>query len=569
MQGDDTSVRVRSINRHMLRSVWLIFLIVILGQWWGIAHGRVFHVSVNRGNDTFPGTESQPFRSIRHASRLVEPGDTVVIHEGLYHEQIMEGASGRQGAPITYEGTSAATVVLDGSVRVRDWKRKGKTWIKEGLNPITPENAFVMVDEKRLLRRVQSRGHVEPGSFHLDRGGTYSIRLWNDANPNKDHRVDVYELDLAFHAGDRWGGKARRWIVLRNLTLQKYGGHAISTDLKRAADNDHWELDTVTVKYNHYEGVFACLDDWYVHDCSFVRNGGHGCQVNGARVRFEKNVCSENEWFGAYEHGGCGILIGPDPTATECVIRRNVFQDNGNVDGYGCAVYLEGRSHHNRVEDNSVSGGTHAGICFYGSSYNTVVNNVMVNVAPELSGPSAGAFVVARSFEGDPNQSVGNLAAHNTVWKCPTPIAVLEARTALRGAEINRFVNNVFVGCRHLTTPRGLPVISLENNGFFACPDREMGRRARLRRWMRDIEPDMNRRQNASDLGTNIEGNDALLRDPNGGDFRPAKGSPLIDRGKPVPSAALDITGSSRWVGQKPDLGAYEYQGEPSDALGS
>lgn len=469
--------RVRCLKlmiRHLgaiLTTTGLFLTLAVLQD--GTAAARIYHVDVHRGNDTFPGTQSEPFSSIARVSEVLRAGDKAIIHPGIYHEQIMKGYSGSPGSPITYEGTDGARVVLDGSVRVTDWQRSGNTWFKKGLKPITPENAFVMVDEKRLLKRSVSLRRIDSGSFHLAEDGTYTIRLWQDANPNTDHAVDVYELDMAFNAGDRWDGNARRWVVLRNLTLQKYGGHAISTDLAHPADSDHWELDGLVVRLNYHEGVFACLDDWYVHGCSFMRNRGHGCQVNGARVRFERNESSENEWFGAYEHGGCGILVGPDASATGCTIRENVFRNNGDPNGYGCGVYLEGRSHGNRITHNVIAGGTHAGICFYGSSDNEVTDNVLQAVAPENSSPPAGAFVVGPSFEGEPNSALGNLVDRNTVRDCSAPVACVQRNRSPREGRYNRFADNLFVGCHNLLPPDPLCRIVMENNRIIPLPDRE------------------------------------------------------------------------------------------------
>lgn len=435
-----------------------------------IAVARVYHVDVNRGNDTFPGTQSEPFKTITHASNILKPGDKALIHPGVYHEQVMKGNSGRPGFPLTFEGTDRVKVVMDGSIRVNDWHRQGKGWTKTGLKPITHENAFVMVDEKRLLRQMKSKERMPPGSFHLADEGTYTIRMWDDSNPNSDHVVDVYELDLAFNAGDRWGGTRRSWIILRNLTLQKYGGHAISTDLKAPHASHHWELDRLTVRFNYHEGVFACLDDWFVHDCSFFKNRGHGCQLNGARIRFQRNKSSHNEWFGDYEHGGCGILIGPDATAHSCVIQRNEFKNNGDINGYGCGVYLEGRSHRNTIENNVITGSTHAGIGFYGSSYNLVRKNHLSAIAPRLSSPSAGAFIVAQSFEGEANFAEGNYVTDNTVKGSCTPIACIGRHPNPSAAKPNRFENNVFDGCRYRSRLFHHCVIEMKNNVFNRCP---------------------------------------------------------------------------------------------------
>lgn len=429
-----------------------------------------YHVDAKKGNDKALGTSTEPFKTITQASKVLQPGDTALIHEGIYHEQIMGGRSGEADAPITYKGVDREKVILQGSVMVNDWKKEGIAWVKRGLRPITHINAFVMVDEKRLLKKVAYPTNLAEGTFHLSPDGTYTIRLWKDADPNRDHRVEVYELDFAFTSGDRWGGTAKKWIVLQTMTIEKYGVFGISTDRRHPEQNSHWELDRLTVRYNHAEGVMFCLDDWYVHDCTFTRNGVHGCQLNGARVRFVSNVSSENEWFGPSVDGGCGILIGPDLSAHSCIVKNNLLENNGHPKGYGCGIYLEGRSHHNLIEDNKIVGGTHCGIGFFGSSYNKVVNNTLINIGPQAIWDESAAFVVDHSYEGDPTQSVGNLVAQNRVLGCRAPLFVRQAVRPVARAEANRFEGNLFADCRassHIVSPS---VVVTVGNTYDSCP---------------------------------------------------------------------------------------------------
>jgi len=487
----------------------------------------------------------------------MEPGDKALIHEGVYHEQIMGGKSGKERAPITYEGTDRSRVLLKGSVRIKDWINQGNTWVKKGLNPITHENAFVMADEKRLLKRAPSRRNMPEGSFHLERDGTYTVRMWNGANPNTDHELDVYELDFAFNSGDRWGGTSKKWVVLRNLTLEKYGTYGISTDKRHPGDNSNWELDRLVVRYNHAEGVFHCLDGWYVHDCAFVRNGIHGCQINGAKVIFEDNLCAENEWFGPSPDGGCGLLIGPDETAHSCEIRNNVFENNGADNGYGCGVYLEGRCRDNVVEENLILGGTSAGICFFGSMGNLVANNILVNIAPNSHSRQAAAFVVSYSLEGPPTQAAGNLVAHNTAWGCPAPVAVTETSRRLDPKEGNRFVNNLFFWCRSGGTVADAEAVTMAANGWFSCPAGESGKSIR-ERLGRLLQLGLQKGPALLDRAAK-KGLDPGLVNPARGDFRLRQGSPLIDAGTPIAEVTRDREGNPRPIGSSPDIGAYEY----------
>lgn len=530
------------------------------------ACARFYYVDVNQGNDTWPGTSDKPLKTITRASQLLLPGDTARIRPGVYHEQIMGGRSGTPDAPIVYEGMSRETVILRGSVRVTDWEKRGPVWVKRGLDPITDQNAFVMIDEKRMLKKVDSPRGLPEGAFYLAEDGTYTIRLWNDRDPGVDHKVEVYELDFAFNSGDEWGGTAKKWIVLRNLTMEKYGTYAISTDFKHPADNSHWELDRLTVRYNNAEGVFHCLDDWFVHDCSFVRNLGHGCQLNGARIRFTRNYCAENEWFGASGDGGCGILIGPDASAHSTEVWENVFENNGAKEGYGCGIYFEGRSHDNLVRDNLFVGGTTSGVAFFGSSRNHVRNNVLVNIAPESDWDMAAAFAFDHSLEGAPTQSAGNRVYHNTVWNCSSPIAVPEPSRTLESDELNRVSNNLFFGCRFLWPVSRSPVVTLRGNAFYSCPKRGNSVLMSCEEWLRTLRKALGDATFKTYQADNRFGTDPGVVDPSARDFRLRADSPLIDAGVMLEDPGNDRSGTKRPVGSAPDIGAHEFvPGTPSN----
>jgi parallel beta-helix repeat protein len=505
-------------------------------------------VDAARGNDSFPGSETQPFKTVTRASQVLKPGDAALIHEGVYHEQIMGGGSGVEGAPITYEGLDRSKVILQGSIRVKDWQKVGQVWVKTGLEPITDINAFVMIDERTMLNRVASPEAMPPGSFYLSAEGSYTIRLQDDTNPNLDHMVEVYEFDLGFNSGNRWGGTAKKWIVLRNMTLEKYGTFAISTDAHNPADNSWWELDRITVRYNNAEGVFYALDDWYVHDCSFIRNRGHGCQINGARTRFVNNLSAENEWFGRYVDAGCGLLVGPDASANSSVIRNNVFENNGDPNGYACGVYLEGRAHDNLVENNLVKGSTSGGIGFFGASQNKVINNILVDIASGSDWDMAAAFVLGHSYEGEPTQSVGNLIAHNTVYGCASPIAILDPTRDIASYELNRIVNNLFVGCGFRSRPPLKPVAVTESSGCFSCPANQGSG---------GTTPETVPSCNSSN--GDVLGNDPGLQDPSAGDFHLRFDSPLKAAGKILADVATDRAGNPRPASGRPAIGAYEY----------
>ena len=50
---------------------------------------REIHVDNQLGNDNFPGTAECPFNSVLEALKISKNGDTIIIHEGVYHEEII------------------------------------------------------------------------------------------------------------------------------------------------------------------------------------------------------------------------------------------------------------------------------------------------------------------------------------------------------------------------------------------------------------------------------------------------------------------------------------------------
>ncbi len=77
------------------------------------ASGNEFFVTSD-GQDTNPGTKEQPWRTITHANKTLQPGDTLYIRAGTYNEVIEPFRSGEPGKPITYTNYADEEVVIRG-----------------------------------------------------------------------------------------------------------------------------------------------------------------------------------------------------------------------------------------------------------------------------------------------------------------------------------------------------------------------------------------------------------------------------------------------------------------------
>ncbi len=76
--------------------------------------GDTHHVATI-GSDTGQGTSDAPWRTIQHAVDQAEPGDTILVHEGVYNEAVMITRSGSaKGGYITLAEAPGESAIIDG-----------------------------------------------------------------------------------------------------------------------------------------------------------------------------------------------------------------------------------------------------------------------------------------------------------------------------------------------------------------------------------------------------------------------------------------------------------------------
>ena len=92
---------------------------------------KTYYVDVQSKNadDKGPGSEERPFRTINAAAQVLQPGERVVIAEGVYRECVRPARGGTgPDAMISYEAAPGAKVVIKGSVVTKGWQ------VSEGWN---------------------------------------------------------------------------------------------------------------------------------------------------------------------------------------------------------------------------------------------------------------------------------------------------------------------------------------------------------------------------------------------------------------------------------------------------
>jgi len=82
-----------------------------------LGDGPARFVDPQRGDDANLGERNTPWKTLRHALRRLDPGDTLYLRGGVYYERMALRRSGNEGAPITIRSFPGELAVIDGGLR--------------------------------------------------------------------------------------------------------------------------------------------------------------------------------------------------------------------------------------------------------------------------------------------------------------------------------------------------------------------------------------------------------------------------------------------------------------------
>lgn len=130
---------------------------------------RTWFVS-SKGNDSHEGSEEKPLRTISEGARRAQPGDTVLVKQGVYRERVTPPRGGEEGKPITYRGEKLGKVFLRGS---EEWKPGWKKH-KAGVRFAVPDEALfdddVYVDSPNPFKaELSSTPEGRDGKWEFER----------------------------------------------------------------------------------------------------------------------------------------------------------------------------------------------------------------------------------------------------------------------------------------------------------------------------------------------------------------------------------------------------------------
>ena len=112
----------------------------------GIDWSAEYHVSPS-GNDSNPGTLESPWQTICKANQTLQAGDCVLIHGGVYNEDINPVNQGAEGQEIIYSNYNNEDVIVTGYGNNPDAEGVvGLGWGESTCNPSWTSVKYITVD---------------------------------------------------------------------------------------------------------------------------------------------------------------------------------------------------------------------------------------------------------------------------------------------------------------------------------------------------------------------------------------------------------------------------------------
>ncbi len=286
--------------------------------------GRVFYVAPN-GNDSYAGSEAQPWATIIHAAQTLQPGDTVLVKNGTYGGVYMD-RSGAAGKPMTFKAFPGDKPRIEINVI------NSPGFLLEGASYVNIDG-FDLDYTYPITDAEKASGERWEGGITIKFGGS-------GAQATPVHHVSVTNNRVHGFPGGGIGSGLADYITIEGNTIwetalwSKYDTSAISLYQNADADSNpgfHNVIRANTVLNNENKVPGTGIGNTEVTDgnCIIIDDGRLTQNFSLDNTKFhpytgstliENNICADN--------GGRGVNVF---SSDNVLVRHNTFYKNSRT----------------------------------------------------------------------------------------------------------------------------------------------------------------------------------------------------------------------------------------------
>ena len=270
--------------------------------------------------------EAAQFRTIGEAAAQAGPGDTVLIHGGVYRESVTAATGGTADAPIRFVAAPGEHVVITGADVIEEWAAEPAAegvysapwphrfigWNESGTHP--DDDAHRMIGrceqvfiEGYPLLQVLDRSSLSRGSFFVD---LEAKRLYVCPRDGADLTAEGGPLVEASVRQELWRSVGAH-IHLKGLRF-RYAANMAQHGAARF-EGDHGVVEDCVFEATNSVGATFVAADLTVRRCTFRANGQLGFGASRAhRLLFTDCVVRDNNVKGfsrGWEAGGDKLVL--------------------------------------------------------------------------------------------------------------------------------------------------------------------------------------------------------------------------------------------------------------------
>jgi hypothetical protein len=382
---------------------------------------KIWHVA----QKNLPGidTESQ-VRSISEAISQLAAGDTVIIHGGIYREQVTIEQSGTAEKPITIQAGPGELVIVTGADRLTrwqkvegndsvffsDWPHSFISWNKNNTHPSDDYHKLIGRCEQVFvngyqLNQVLEKQKLSRGTFFVDLS-TKRLYVWDSANRDISSKKVMVEASVR---STIWTCKADN-VRTKGIRFRYAANRAQHGAVNFSGDDN--EVEDCTFEYSNSCGAKFTGERITVRNCIFQYNGqlgfsagrahgllmtgcvvtnnnikgfDRGWEAGGNKIVFTKGAIFENSIFTENKGNGIWFDIGNE----KCQVRNCLISNNENA-GIFYEISYSLHAHDNVIAGNGFAfnpsaWGANAGISISSSPYCLIERNLLIGNKEGLS----------------------------------------------------------------------------------------------------------------------------------------------------------------------------------------